>query len=234
MRQSCAKHGKSSAGAHRVVWSGPQIVQALSSLQWGAVVLYPVRMATAQAHTRLSLGPGDGATWVYLVEEGLLRPVAITPEGRECGLGLVGPGEALLHSDIDGQPAIGLYIEALQDSRCLCVPRDALPAVSLRDPELAGRLLIALAGRVADLGMLSASLVLDGAGDRLLRLLQQLALRHGTPDAGKLRLRLRQQDLASLAGVCRETVNATLRDLAARGLVRCGRQTVWLTPECAR
>lgn|GEM_PF-5845847 len=194
------------------------------------VGLYPVRVATAQARTRLTLGPGDGSTWVYLVEEGLLRPVAITPDGRECGLGLLGPGEALLHSDIDGHPAIGFYVEALQDSRCLSVPQSELSAVAARDPELAGRLLAALAGRTADLGLLSASLVLDGAGDRVLRLLRRLAQRHGTPDGGALRLRLRQQDLASMAGLCRETVNAVLQDLAARGVVRCGRQSVWLTP----
>lgn len=193
--------------------------------------MYPVRVVTAQAHTRLTLGPADGSTWVYLLEEGLLRAVAVTPDGRECGLGLLGPGEALLQGEAVGHPAIGFYVEALADSRCLAVARSDLPRVAARDPELSARLLTALAGRSSDLGTLAASLVLDGADDRLLRLLRGLAVRHGTPEAGALRLRLRQQDIASMAGLCRETVNAILRELSARGIVRCGRQSIWLPAE---
>ena len=194
------------------------------------IPLYPIRVASAPAGTRLTLGPAEGGTRVYLVLDGLLRPVAITPDGRECGLGLLGPGEAFLHAEADGHAGIGFYVEALADSRCVSVPRADLPTLVGRDPALAGRLLTALAGRVADLGMLSASLVLDGAAERLLRLLRRLAQRHGVPDGGALRLRLRQQDLAAMTGLCRETVNATLRDLAARGVVRRGRQSVWVIP----
>lgn len=193
------------------------------------IPLYPIHVTTVPAGTRLTLGPTDGGTWVYLILEGLLRPVAITPDGRECGLGLLGAGEAFLHSEADGSPAIGFYVVAMADTRCLRMPRDDLPALAGRDPALAGRLLTALAGRVADLGVLAASLVLDCAAERLLRVLRQLAKRHGVPDQGALRLRLRQQDLAAMAGISRETVNATLRDLAARGTVRCGRQTVWVS-----
>lgn len=194
-------------------------------------IAQPVRTVTVPARARLPLIRSEAGTWVYLVEEGLLRPVAIAPDGRECGLGLVGTGEAFLHGEVEGRPAIGLYVQAVRDSRCLYSRREDLPALARADPDLAGRLLSALAGRAADLAALSASLVLDSARDRLVRQLHLLARRHGTPDAGRLMVRLRQQDLAIMAGVCRETVNATLRDLERRGTVRCGRQTVWVSPE---
>ena len=195
------------------------------------MVLYPVRVILTPARARLVLGPADGGPWVHLVDEGLVRPVAITPDGREFGLGLLGPGEAFLQSEspeAEAPPRIGFYVEAVEDSRCLSIPRTELSAVALRDPALAGRLLGALAGRVADLSELSASLTLDSAGERLLRILRRLADRHGVPDGGTVRLRLRQQDVASMAGVCRETVNAELRELAGQGQLRVGRQTIWM------
>ena len=193
--------------------------------------LYPARTILAPARTRLVLGPSERGPWVHLVDEGLVRPVAITPDGREFGLGLLGTGEAFLQpeaSEAEAPPRIGFYVEAIADSRCVSLPREELPGLAARDPALAGRLLAALAGRVADLSDLSASLCLDSAGERLLRLLRRLADRHGVPDAGSIRLRLRQQDLAAMAGVCRETVNAALRELADQGHIRVGRQTVWM------
>lgn len=193
-------------------------------------------MVTAAARTRLNLGTHDGGVWVHLVEDGLVRPVAITPDGRECGLGLLGPGEAFVLPEamggavagVDPGPSIGFYVEAVRDTRCLSAARAHLPALAQADPRLAAQFLLALSGRVADLGLLSASLVLENGAERVHRLLRQLARRHGVPDAGGHRLRVRQQDVASMTGLCRETVNAALRELTRAGAVRCGRQSVWV------
>ncbi len=195
------------------------------------VALYPARVILTAARAKLVLGPADGGPWVHLVDEGLVRPVAITPDGREFGLGLLGPGEAFLHMEAqegESPPRIGFYVEAVEDSRCLSVPYADLAAVAARDPALAGRLLGALAGRVADLSEMSASLSLDSAPERLVRVLRRLADRHGVREGEAVRLRLRQQDVAAMAGVCRETVNATLRELSGRGQFRVGRQTIWV------
>ena len=191
------------------------------------------RLAAARAGIRLALGPAGGETWIHLVEEGLVRPVAITPDGREFGLGLLGPGEAFLHRDGEAGHGLGFYVEAVQDCRCVGYPRAELGELARRDPQGACRLLLALTRQVADLSELAASLTLEGPADRLLRLLRRLAGRHGVADEGALRLRLRQQDLAAMAGLCRETVNASLAVLAQRGLLRLGRQTVWLLPGTA-
>ena len=198
----------------------------------GVVALDPsllaVRTTMAAARTRLPLAHAPDESWVYLVEEGLLRPVAITPDGREFVLGLLGPGEVFLHHEPTGQPGIGFYVEAVEDTRCLALARSSLGALAERDPALAARLLPAFAQRVADLSEACASLALDAVAERLLRLLRRLAERHGAPEGGVCRLRLRQQDVAAMVGVCRETANAALQSLAARGQLRCGRQTIWV------
>jgi CRP/FNR family cyclic AMP-dependent transcriptional regulator len=190
--------------------------------------------SAAPAGTRLPLPPHGGGTWIHLVEAGLVRPVAVTDEGREFGLGLLGPGEAFVQQDDrSGSPAIGLQVEAVEDARCTGYQRRDLAEVAAQEPATAARLLDALCARAVDLGDLAASLSLQDGTERLARLLSELARRHGTPDGPAVRLRLRQQDLGAMAGLCRESVNAALRRLAAAGRVRVARQTLWVLPETA-
>lgn len=186
--------------------------------------------SAAPAGIRLPLPPAGDGGWIHLVEAGLVRPVAITPEGREFGLGLLGAGDVFVQEERPGIPAMDLYVEAVEDARCTGFLRRDLAEIAAQDPGTAARLLQALCGRAADLGALAASLALQDPPDRLARLLAELGRRHGVPDGGGVRLHLRQQDLATMLGLCRETVNSALRRLAAQGRVRVGRQTLWLLP----
>jgi CRP-like cAMP-binding protein len=186
--------------------------------------------SAAPAGIRLPLPPAGGGCWIHLVEAGLVRPVAISPEGREFGLGLLGIGDVFVQEDRPGVPAMDLYVEAVEDARCTGFLRRDLREIAAQDAATAARLLEALCGRAADLGALAASLALQDPPERVAGLLAELARRHGVPDAGAVRLHLRQQDLATMLGLCRETVNTALRRLAAEGRVRIARQTLWLLP----
>lgn len=172
----------------------------------------------------LLLAERDGQPWVYQVLEGLLRVVATGPDGQEFSLGWLGAGEVLTSGGQaeEGRPAV--YLEAVRSARCIGFPVEAVAA----DPELAARLSGPLAQRVADLSATAASLTLEAADRRLLHVLRHLAVRHGVPDGPGWSVQIRQRDLGLLAGLCRETVNAVLRDLAVQGRVRCGRASVWL------
>ena len=186
---------------------------------------FPARREVALARgTRLPLGEGDGQRWVYQVVEGLLHVVAIGIDGQEFGLGWLGAGEVLTSGGPveEGRPDV--YLEAVRPSRCIAFRVEAVAA----DPELATMLAAPLAQRVADLSATAASLTLEAADRRLLHMLQHLAVRHGVRDGQGWKVHIRQRDLGLLAGLCRETVNAVLRDLAAQGRVRCGRASVWL------
>lgn len=182
------------------------------------------REVTLPERIRWPLDECDGRRWVYQVQEGLLRVVAIGLDGQEFGVGLLGAGEVFTCGGAEeGAPAV--YLEAVRPTRCLGFHVEAVAA----DPDIAGTFVASLARRVADLSATTASLVLESAQQRLLRVLRQVALRHGVRDGQGWKVRIRQQDLGLLAGLCRETVNALLRELSQQGQVRCGRASVWLS-----
>lgn len=185
------------------------------------------REVALQGGTRVPLEEGDGQRWIYQVVEGLLRVVAIGVDGQEFGLGWLGAGEVLTSGGSAEEGAPAMYLEAVRPARYIGFRVEAVAA----DPELAIRLVVPLAQRVADLSATAASLTLEAAAQRLLHVLRQVAVRHGVRDGQGWKVRIRQQDLGLLAGLCRETVNTVLRDLALQGRVRCGRARVWLIDE---
>ncbi len=160
-----------------------------------------------------------------------MRAVAITSEGREFGMGLMGPGEVFLQASGEAVRGIAFYVEALEDSRFVSVTGDELATVARQDSGLAARLLQGLCLRACDLDEMAASLALEPVAERLQRVLRRVGTRHGELDGGGRRVRLRQQDVASMTGACREAVNAALRDLEAQGAVRRGRHMLWLDLE---
>lgn len=168
-------------------------------------------------------GPGAEPR-VYEVLEGLVRVVTIGVEGQELGLGWLGAGEVLTSAAPLGEGGPAAYLEALRPARCAAYGLAALAA----DPALAARLAVPLAERAAHLEATAAALVLEHPRPRLLHILRQLALRHGSREGQGYRVRIRQEDLGVLAGLCRETVNTVLQELAADGLARPGRANVWL------
>ena len=145
---------------------------------------------------------GDG---LWLVQSGALRASTITPDGRDLTLDVLGPG------DLAGEPAGvigGTSLRALRRTRLRPV-----------DPRAAADLLATRAHRAA---ALAAELAWLGVRERLLRRLHDLAERFGSPVEGGtlIILPFTQDDLASLVGTTRESVNRTLRALVRDGRIR--------------
>jgi CRP-like cAMP-binding protein len=145
---------------------------------------------------------GDG---LWLVGSGALRSSMITADGRDLTLEVLGPG------DLAGEPegvASATTLRALRRTRLR-------PA----EPRAAADLLAARAHRAA---ALAADLAWLGVRERLLRRLEDLAERFGTPSEGGtlILLPLTQDDLAALAGTTRESVSRTMGALTRDGRIR--------------
>jgi len=145
---------------------------------------------------------GDG---LWLVRSGAMRASLITPDGRDLTLDVLGPG------DVVGEPA---GITSTSSVRAL--RRTRLRPV---DPRAAADLLAVRAQRAA---ALAAELAWLGVRERLLRRLEDLADRFGSPtDGGTLiLLPLTQDDLAALAGTTRESVSRAIGALQRQGRIR--------------
>jgi CRP/FNR family cyclic AMP-dependent transcriptional regulator len=177
-----------------------------------------------------------GATGAILVEAGAVTLAAGHGSWRPSILAVLGPGELVpcralraAGSHPPGLPARAEEIRALVPSRVLVVPAPGLQEASAADPELAWSLAAALASALTSMEQrLARTLGLPVAG-RLLDLLRELASKFGRPAPGGRRvdLPLRQEDLASMVGATRESVNRAMAALAADGHVgRSGRLVV--------
>ena len=158
---------------------------------------------------------GDAVSGAWLVASGALLMEALDPEGRRLGLDVLGPGD--LVGGVPGGEA-DATVRALTTSSL--VP--AGPA-ELRE---------GLARRARRASWLACSLAWHRIAERLALRMEDLAARFGRPVPGgvDLRLRLRQEDLASLTGATRESVNRALAELATTGRVRGSRGGYVLRP----
>lgn len=161
----------------------------------------PRRYADGTTITR----QGDRVARPGVVERGLVRLSAVSADGREIVLGLLGPGDAIDECAL---------LDAPSDVTATAIGATAIRRIHVDPAPLA----IALARRVAATSALLGEAMLHDVRSRLLRRLQDVAAgRH----AG-LRLPLTQEELGRMVGASRETVNRALRDLAGRGALDAG------------
>jgi CRP-like cAMP-binding protein len=164
---------------------------------------------------------------VYYVCSGRVRYEQVASSGHQAAVGVFGPGEAFVYRRpwLPGSPSA--CIEALEDSRLLVVRERDMAELVATEPQLAARLMAAVARQAGETVELASELALADTRQRVLRALVRLSDRHAEPEADGAFLRivvpLKHQDLAALVGACRETVTSVLAELSRRGVVRTGR-----------
>lgn len=158
---------------------------------------------------------GDLGQALYLVEAGQVRLYRTHLGGQEKTLGFVGPGGVFGEMSLLDEGERSANAVAEEESQLLALHREDYLALIRRLPLVAHNLarLLALRLREADLEL--DLLAFEEARSRVAYALLKL-LRQGK---GPL-LRLRQQELAALAGTSRETVTRVLHELKAHGAVR--------------
>jgi CRP/FNR family transcriptional regulator, cyclic AMP receptor protein len=167
----------------------------------------------------------DPADSLHLVAKGRFAVRITTPLGESALLAIRGPGESFGElALVSGPEAVrSATVEALEAGETHAVYRREFDALRHEHP-LVGDVLVAV---LAEAVRRTNELLLDAyyapAETRVLRRLRDLAA--AFPDG---EVRLTQEDLASLAGTSRATVNRVLRDAERRGAVelRRGRTVV--------
>ncbi len=165
----------------------------------------------------------DPADSLHLIARGRVAGRITTPLGDTALLALRGPGEAFGElALVSGAEALrSATVEALEPVETHAVYRREFDALRREHPQV-GQVLVAL---LADAVRRTNGLLLDAyyapAETRVLRRLAELAAAAPAGD-----VRLTQEDLASLAGTSRATVNRVLRDAQRRGTVELARSRV--------
>jgi CRP-like cAMP-binding protein len=164
---------------------------------------------------------GDPGDAFYVIESGEVKVVLSSQDGREAILTILGPGHFFGElSLLDGEPRSADVI-AKEDCALLALHSQDFRAFLGAHPHAAEALLAVLSRRLrATDDVVHDAAFLDVAA-RLARLLLKLGETHGRKETRGLVLgiRLTQEDLASMVGSTRETVNKWLKTWERQGLL---------------
>lgn len=171
---------------------------------------------------------GEPSDAIYGLVSGQLKQFSEGADGRHISFGLTGPGELVGAIGLaDGAPRHA-SVAALAHSELAVLHRRDLEPLLDRHPGLRDALAAAsaeaarqLSERIEDAAFLSIE-------DRVEKALLDFARRFGERTEAGLQIRLRQQDLAEVLGLSRESVSKVLTSPRMRRRVRLGRGRIVL------
>jgi CRP/FNR family transcriptional regulator len=191
----------------------PEIVQALANV---------ASRHRYQAGATLFV-EGEPVAGLFLIEEGSVKIVRFTKEGREHTLHVFQRGDTF--NDVpalDGGPNPATAI-AFTDVVVWRITRHDLHQLAQRYPALAWALLESIARRTRYLVNLVQDLSARNVKARLARLLLEQAQAGEGQTGGQL---LTQEEMASRLGTVREVVGRALRNLVASGIIGFDRHRI--------
>ena len=162
---------------------------------------------------------GDGCYWL---RKGVLKVSVASQDGKERILAVLGPGSIVGElAMIDALPR-SATVEAITDCELTFVSGAAFNACLQNHPEIYGHLVLTLVARLRQADEEAAAMSFLTVKARIARALLQFAEHLGREtDRGRVEFvhKIQQTDLASMAGVARESVSRTLSDWRRRDVV---------------
>ena len=164
----------------------------------------------------------DPSRTIYLVKTGTIRIARITPDGKDVTVAVLGKG------DLFGEEALfadrpRTTFAAVLDDALLCMARaEDLFELLNREPKMAMNVANLMSDRLVEMSATVEDLSYSRLSDRLVHLLERLAVEHGKPCEGgiEITIRLTHADIASLVGSTRETVSLELARLIRAGRLK--------------
>src|SRR5215467_12303374 len=154
----------------------------------------------------------DPGQVLYMIKEGKVKICIISPDGQEISLAVFGKGEcfgefALLDGISRSADAI-----ALEKVECYTLQRSDFHNAILKNPKIAIQVLESLTKRLRNTDQMVEDLIFLDVYGRVAKKLLELAEAHGvkTDDGIRIDVRLTQQELASMVGASRESVNKVM------------------------
>jgi CRP/FNR family transcriptional regulator len=183
---------------------------------------------TAVRRGELLFTQGDAGDHLYGLVSGQIKLFSTPEPGREVSLELIAPGELVGELEIaDGQRRHA-SVRALAPSELATITRGTLDTLLDQRPELHAALGRATARTAARFAERAEDVAFLNIERRLEKTLIDLAHRFGEVVDCGTRIRLRQQDLADVLGVSRESVSRALAAPRFCGKLELGRGSIIL------
>lgn len=166
---------------------------------------------------------GDPGETMHLIEKGRVAVRITAPLGDVATVGVLGPGEVVGEMALLGQsPRRTATVVALERTETLSIDREQFLQLRRTHPAMDRFLVEVLAERLRRMDAHLLEALYLPVDRRVLRRLLSLAHIYGDAASGT-EIPLTQEDLASLAGTSRATVNRVLREAAHSGAVELAR-----------
>src|SRR5205814_5696988 len=154
----------------------------------------------------------DPGQVLYMIKEGKVKICIISPDGQEVSLAVLGKGEYFgQFALLDGLPRSTDAV-ALEKVECYTLQRSDFHNAILKNPKIAILVLEALTKRLRNTDQMVEDLIFLDVYGRVAKKLLELADAHGVKveDGVRIDVRLTQQELASMVGASRESVNKVM------------------------
>ncbi len=151
----------------------------------------------------------DPGQVLYVIKEGKVKISLISPDGQEISLVVFGKGECFGEFAIlDGLPRSADAV-ALEKVECYTLQRSDFHNAIMKNPKIAIQIIEVLTRRLRSTDQMVEDLIFLDVYGRVAKKLLELADTHGTKvdDGTRIDVRLTQQEIASMVGASRESVN---------------------------
>ena len=151
---------------------------------------------------------GDPTEYFHIVKAGNVKCVKSTPDGKECTLKMLMPGDLFCcdAATFEGASHPGSALP-MGDVSILRMSKKSYLEMLRQNPDAAIEVIKFLGNRLNEAQEKTKDLALDRADQRLASLLVDLAARNGVKDPNGIRLtiRLTRHDMANMVGITTET-----------------------------
>jgi CRP/FNR family transcriptional regulator len=171
---------------------------------------------------------GEPAEYVAFLVSGKAMSMYQSRTGKVGTTGFWCAGDILGAGDLGSRTTRQMTLRCLETCVLYALSYQRFGALMLRFPELGQAVIRALSLRLRWVARLAVMLETESGYQRVCGVLLALADRFGvpSPQGAIIDLKLTHEDLASISGVSRQYVNATLGELRRRGLLRMRKREI--------
>jgi len=169
---------------------------------------------------------GDLGDTVHVIEKGRVLIEVTTARGDVAALSVRGPGEVIGElAIVGGGRRRTARVTTLEATHTLMFSEATLDELRAEDPRVDQYLIELLASKLSETTAQLMEVMFVPVEKRVIRVLDRLA-QVFDDGAEKILIRVRQEDIAAMAGTRRQTANRPLKAAEVEGAIRIGRGRV--------
>src|SRR6266567_2293540 len=172
----------------------------------------------------------DHGQVLYVIKEGKVKISLISPEGQEISLVVFGKGECFGEFAILDGLTRSADAVAMEKVECYTLQRSDFHKAIMKNPKIAIQVMEVLSKRLRSTDQMVEDLIFLDVYGRVAKKLLELAEAHGAKveNGTRIDVRLTQQELASMVGASRESVNKVMGYFTEKNFISTDKHKITL------